>query len=118
MLSAIVFFLLAMLSGMGVGSAGLPVLWMTAVESLPQLEAQGAGLVFFLFSSGAALLVHVMRTPLLYGYILLMIPVGVVGSLLGSMLAHALPQQLLRTLFGVFLVATGALGVFKKNSSK
>ena len=93
------------------------MLWMTAVEALPQLTAQGTGLVFFLLSSGAALLVHAMKTPP-RGYILPMIPWGIIGSLIGSALAHGLPQTLLRTLFAVFLIATGALGLFKKISSK
>lgn len=109
-----VFFALALLSGLGIGSAGLPVLWLTLVENLPQLQAQGLALLFFIFSSGAALLVHTRRTPLLTRYILLMIPAGALGSFLGSTLASSLPQALLRTLFGVFLIASGTLGLFKK----
>ncbi len=114
MLTGAIFFLLAVLSGLGVGSAGLPILWLTLVENIPQLEAQGLGLVFFLFSSGAALLVHVARTPLLGGFVALMLPFGILGALCGAALAGALPQELLRTLFGFFLIASGALGLLGK----
>lgn len=107
-------FAVAVLSGLGVGSAGLLVVFLTAAEHLPQLTAQGLNLVFFLFSSGAALIVHMLRTPLLYGCILFLLMGGIPGSLLGSAVAHALPQALLRRLFGGMLIASGVLGVLKK----
>ncbi|MBQ9099744.1 MAG: sulfite exporter TauE/SafE family protein [Clostridia bacterium] len=106
-------FAVAVLSGLGVGSAGLLVVFLTAAEHLPQLTAQGLNLVFFLFSSGAALIVHMLRTPLLYGCILFLLMGGIPGSLLGSAVAHALPQALLRRLFGGMLIASGTLGVLK-----
>ena len=108
------FFAVALLSGLGIGSAGLPVLYLTLVQKLPQLTSQALNLIFFLFSSGAALLVHLLRTPLLVGAILLMLPAGIVGSLLGTAIAEWMPQELLRTLFGVFLIITGSVGLFKK----
>lgn len=118
MLTGVVFLLLAVLSGLGVGSAGLPVLWLTLALHLPQIEAQGVALVFFLFSSGAALLVHVSRTPLLGGHIALMLPFGIVGAIGGAALAGALPQEILRTLFGFFLIASGTLGLIKRDQHK
>jgi uncharacterized membrane protein YfcA len=43
-----------------------------------------------------------------------MIPAGLLGSYLGTLLAASLPQALLRTLFGVFLIIMGAMGLFHK----
>lgn len=118
--TALVTFCVAVLSGLGVGSAGLLVIWLTLFEELPQLAAQGLNLVFFLFSSGAALTVHLSRTELLLGAILLMIPGGIAGSLLGTFLAGALPEGILRKLFGLLLIVAGASGLFprrKKSAS-
>lgn len=109
-----VTFAVAVLSGLGVGSAGLLVIWLTMAEQLPQLTAQGLNLVFFLFSSGAALTVHLSRTELLFGAILLMIPGGIAGSLFGTFLAGILPEQILRKLFGLLLIVSGASGLFVK----
>ncbi len=108
----LVFLALAILSGLGVGSAGLPVIYLTLIEGLPQLQAQGISLVFFIFSSGAALLVHLLRTPPLRA-VFLLLPTGLVGAFLGSALAGMLPQALLRTIFAVFLIVTGAMGLFR-----
>lgn len=111
---ALISFLIAMLSGLGVGSAGLLVVYLTLVPELPQLTAQGLNLLFFLFSSGAALVVHLLRTPLLFSCILLLLPGGVAGSLFGTRLAVFLPEALLRQLFGGLLIVSGTIGLFKK----
>ncbi len=114
----IVAFFTAILSGMGVGSAGLFVTWLSLVEQAPQLTAQGLNLIFFLFSSGAALLVHLFFIKLPLGIILLLILSGCGGSLLGTLLAGALPERALRVLFGVFLIVSGAVGLFSRSKSK
>lgn len=112
--TVLIVFAVAVLSGLGVGSAGLLVIWLTIAENLPQLTAQGLNLVFFLFSSGAALTVHLSRTELLSGAILLMIPGGIAGSLLGTFLAGVLPEEILRKLFGLLLIVAGANGLFAR----
>lgn len=104
----------ALLAGMGVGSAGLLVTYLVLVTGAPQLEAQGLNLLFFLFSSGSALLVHIFRTPPLGGLLLLLIPTGLIGAWCGTALALRLPQVLLRRLFGWLLVLSGVLGLFPK----
>ena len=43
-----VTFAVALLSGMGVGSAGLLVTYLALVLGMPQLQAQGLNLLFFL----------------------------------------------------------------------
>lgn len=117
LLTVAVCFGTAVLSGLGVGSAGIFVVFLTTVGHFPQLEAQGANLCFFLFSSGAALLVHLLKTPLLYGCILLLLIGGVPGSLFGVWLANRIPQLLLRRLFAIFLILSGGVGLLKKRKS-
>ena len=113
-ITILVGFLVAFLSGMGVGGAGLLVIFLTLVQGLAQLEAQGVNLLFFLFSSGAALLVHLFRTPPLWGLLVFLIPAGLLGAWGGTALALYLPQALLRKLFGVFLILSGILGLFSQ----
>ena len=115
--TAIIALLVAILSGLGVGSAGLMVVFLTAVEHLPQLTAQGLNLLFFLFSSGSSLIVHMLRIPLLLGCVLLLLPGGVIGTFLGTWAAHVVSQALLRRLFGILLILSGAIGLFKKSKA-
>ncbi len=109
-----VVFAAAILAGLGVGSAGLFVLWLTFAEKMPQLAAQGTNLIFFLFSSGAALAVHAFRTPLLWKTIACLVVFGLLGSALGVRLATRLPQEMLRRLFGTLLILSGAYGLFSR----
>ena len=105
-------FLIAVLSGLGVGSAGLFVILLTLGDGMPQLAAQGLNLIFFLFSSGAALILHFLRTPPVFGVVLLLIAGGIGGSLVGSSVAALLPRAVLRRCFGGLLILSGALGIF------
>ena len=99
---------------MGVGNAGLLVIFLTLVQGLPQLSAQALNLFFFLFCAGTALCAHVFRTPPLWGLVLILIPMGFVGAWAGTALALYLPQALLRKLFGYFLILSGGISLFAK----
>lgn len=112
MMDALVFFALATLSALGVGSAGLPVVYLTLVRDVPQRAAQGTSLFFFVLSSGTSLLLQLLREPPERA-VLLLLPTGLLGAWLGFSLASVLPAELLRTFFGAFLIATGATGLLR-----
>ena len=49
--SSIVAFFIAILSGLGVGSGGLLVIWLTMVEGMDAIGARGLNLLFFVFTA-------------------------------------------------------------------
>ena len=100
-------FVIAALSGMGVGGGGLFVIYLSLLTDTPQLAAQGLNLLFFLFSSGASLPVHLMKRTLLPRVILLMASSGLLGALLGTVLSAHLEGRVLRKIFGMMLVVSG-----------
>ena len=103
----------AALAGLGVGSGGLLVIYLTLIAGVDQQMAQGINLLFFLFSGGAALAVHATRQKLYPGLILLMTLCGIGGSFLGTALSALLPPTLLRRLFGGLLVLSGAITLLR-----
>lgn len=113
----IIGFFIALLSGMGVGSAGLFVVWLCIVEGVPQLAAQGLNLYFFLFSSSASLLVHIRRRKILWGVLLFMLFFGTAGAITGTLLASFISGELLRRLFGAMLLFSGAGALIKSISA-
>ena len=117
MTGVLIILVLGVLSGLGVGSAGLLVLWLTLAQDLPQLTAQGLNLLFFISSASAAAILHAFRTRLPLKCILWMLPTGLVGALLGAHLATLLPQALLRRFFGLFLLLCGTYTLCKKPKS-
>ncbi len=113
MTDAIVAFIIAVLSGMGIGSGGFLVLYLTLAEGMQQLAAQGINLLFFLFSSAASLFFHMRKRRLFGSAILAMSAMGVLGSPLGSLAAAVLPSDVLRKLFGGMLILSGMLALRK-----
>ena len=117
LLDIIVSFAIAVLSGLGIGSGGLLVIYLTLYAGTPQLRAQGINLVFFLFSAGASMLAHLSHRKLIAPLCILLVASGLPGALLGASLAAALPAALLRKLFGAFLISAGALTLTGRSKS-
>lgn len=114
--SIVVAFLISVLSGMGVGGGSLFVIYLSVFTSTPQLTAQGINLLFFIFSSCASVSVQLTRHKLRFAPIAFMAAFGVIGSLLGVYLTRFMPEEHLRRIFGVMLVAGGILA-FRKSAS-
>lgn len=109
---------LAALSGMGVGGGGLFMIYLSAFSEMEWLEAQALNLTFFLFASGAALLVHLQKRKIFFGAVALMTLCGIVAGPIGAALAFALPSGILRKIFGYTLIVLGILSFFRKNAKK
>ncbi len=100
-------FLSAILSGLGIGSAGIFVLYLTFIAGYAQPEAQALNLLFFLLSAGAALLLHIRERRIPVRVVLFLVVCAIPGALMGSYLVRVLDAGLLRKLFGGMLVVTG-----------
>jgi len=111
-------FLIAMMTGMGIGSAGLMVIWLTAVLGLPQLEAQGINLIFFLISASASMTVHLRKRHIQPMQVFMLSALGVVTAYFGSRTAMLLPQELIRKLFGAMLTVSGTLSLLRHDRKK
>lgn len=107
----LVTLLIATLSGMGIGSGGLMVLYLTFVRHAPQLTAQGFNLLFFLFAAAASMGVHLARRHIRLPAVALMIVAGLPCAYLGTRLALLLPDGWVARAFGLFLILAGLPGV-------
>ncbi len=103
----------ALLSGLGVGSGGLLVVFLTEFRGVSQLFAQGVNLMFFIFSSGASTAVNLRKRNICYGAVALMTAGGVLGAVIGAFIASAVSPKLLKFGFGIMLLAGGLPGLIK-----
>ena len=119
--SVVVAFVIAFLSGLGIGGGGLFATYLAMFTPLPQLSVQGFNLIFFLFCACSSVIVQILvGRRIRVGAVLIMVISGLVGACAGAFLSIALPQEYLRRIFGMMLVATGlvALGrLYSKNRS-
>ena len=112
--SALAALVISALSGMGVGGGGLFVIYLSLVTDTPQLAAQGLNLLFFLFSAGAALIVHVQKRKIPWWAVGLMIATAIPGAIVGTFLASYVSGGLLRKIFGGMLVTGGILALQRR----
>lgn len=111
MLDIIVGAAVAVLSGMGVGSGGLLVVYLTLAAEMQQAPAQALNLFFFLFAAGASTAVNIRRRNIAWGCVLLLGIGGAVGAIAGTVAAAAAKPRVLKMLFGLMLTVTGARGL-------
>ena len=114
MLEFLIIFLIACLTGLGVGAGGFYTLYLTLCQEIPQLQAQGANLAFFLVSAGTSLLFHLQKRKFNFPLIAIITTVGIPGALLGSFLAAKMDTALLSKIFGAFLAACGISTFFSR----
>lgn len=117
-LTLIAAFLAAILSGLGIGSAGLFVLYLTLIAGYAQPEAQALNLLFFLLSAGASLLMHIRERRIPWRVVWFLIACAIPGALLGSYLVRILDATIIRKLFGGMLVVTGVPGLLSKRRNR
>ena len=111
MLDLLIGTAVAVLSGMGVGSGGLLVVYLTLAGGMQQPAAQALNLFFFIFAAGASTAVNIRRRNIACGCVVLCVVRGVIGAVAGSALAAVVEPRVLRILFGLMLTFTGARGL-------
>ena len=117
-ITGIAAFGTAILSGLGLGSAGLFVLYLTLIAGLAQAEAQSINLLFFLFSAGASFLFHLRHRVVPVPFVAFLVCCAIPGSLAGTWLLGVLDISLIRKLFGGMLVVTARPSLLGKHRSR
>lgn len=107
--------LFSVVTGLGVGSGGLYILWLTLVKDVEQTKAQGLNLIFFSLCVMAATLVNYKYHRIVTRPVLIILLFGIVSSIPASFLAQKIDTELLSRLFGGFLVLAGGLSLFSKS---
>ena len=104
---SVVAFFIAILSGLGVGSGGLLVIWLTMAQGMDAINARGLNLLFFIFSGSAALIFHILRKRLRYKLVIFMAIFACVGTAVGSYVGAYISSAHLRKFFGAMLIISG-----------
>ena len=113
-LSALAGGLCGILSGFGIGGGSLLMVWMTAVLHMEQATAQAINLLFFLPTAAASLVFHVRGKQVRWRTTVPAALAGLVTAAGGAWAATVLEAELLRKLFGGFLLLVGVSELLKK----
>lgn len=120
----LVAFGAATLTGLGVGSGGAYLLWLTLGLGVNQTVAQGMNLLFSVAALGAGAAVNAKGGRIPVRTLLLALAAGLPGCVAGSLLAGVAGDANLRRLLGILLTVGGAAvlwrawRIFRRNLRK
>lgn len=113
MINIITGFLSGIISGMGIGGGAVLIPALIMIEGISQQMAQGINLTYFIPTAIISLVVHVRNKTVEFKTAWIIGGCGVLGSLIGSVFAVSMDSQVLRRMFGFFLLFVGIYEVFK-----
>ena len=110
--------LLGVPAGMGMGGGTLLIPLLTIIFDVEQFVAQGANLIAFIPMSIIACIVHAKNRMFnLKGILFAIIP-ALLLAILGSYLAKVIKIDLLKRIFGGFIIALSIFSLFSERLSK
>lgn len=114
-LSFIVSFFTGITASLGLGGGFILLVYLSAFMGVNQLQAQGINLVFFIPIATISLIFHAKNKLIVKEAIIPSIIFGIIGSVVGVMLAQFLGDEILRKIFAMFILFIGIKEFFYKN---
>lgn len=118
MLIILISILSGIVSGMGIGGGTILIPALTIFLKAPQHIAQSVNLLSFIPTAIVAIISHIKQGNIEKKITFKLILCGVLGAIIGSYFAVKLPGNVLRRLFGGFLLAMGIYEVCCKKKCK
>ena len=106
-------FLVSVLTGMGMGSAGLMVIYFSAVRNFQQLEAQGANMLLFIASTLFSLVLQISQKLIRWKTVILITLAGCVGTFIGFKVAKGIDGESVKRYFAMLLIVSGLISIVK-----
>lgn len=103
------------LSSMGFGGGGILILYLSLYKNIPQLNAQGINLLFFIPSALLALIFHTKNKLVEWKLAAKMIIFGIIGAGTGYLILNQLDNNILKKIFSVILILMGIKSLFSKD---
>lgn len=110
-------FISGIISGMGIGGGTVLIPALTIILSLDQKTAQAINLIYFIPTAITAVITHAKEKNIETKVLKPLIVWGITGAVLGAIAMNLISPEILRKVFGVFLLVLGGLEI-KKGCSK
>jgi uncharacterized protein len=114
----IVALLSGVISGMGIGGGVVLIPALVFIFHIDQQTAQAVNLIYFIPSSLVALAVHIYKKRIDFKLALWMVISGLGAAALGATLAVNLEEDILKKVFGFFLLGIGLYQLFSCRKDK
>ena len=104
MLEVLIGFISGIISGTGMGGGTILILLLSIIMGLDQHASQATNLVFFVPTAIAAIFISLRKKNIDVKLGITIVIVGVVGATIGAIISSKMNVNLLRKIFGVFLL--------------
>lgn len=105
-------FITGVFASMGVGGGMILIVYMTVFQHMPQLNAQGINLVYFIPIAILSLIIHTKNKLVEWTKVRPAILCGVVTAIIGSYAAIYIGSDILKRIFGGFILIIGIKELF------
>ena len=106
-------FLSGLTASMGLGGGMILILYLTLILGIPQIEAQGINLIFFIPIATISVILHNKKGLIPWKKIIPAIIAGIITALLASRFSNRLSNNHLKKLFGMVVITIGIIQFFK-----
>ena len=106
------------ISGMGIGGGVILIPALTLIFGFEQKIAQNINLLYFIPTAIIAIFVHSKNKTIEKQGLFKIIIFGIIGAIFGSIIAINLNGEILRKIFGWFLLVMGISEILKKEKGQ
>lgn len=123
MIEVITGFISGIVSGTGMGGGTILILCLSIFLGIDQKMAQATNLIFFVPTSIAAIYVNIKQKKIDFKVAKVIIIFGIIGAIIGGIVAQKINTRVLKKLFGIFLIFIAIheiyiiFKMYKKNKS-
>lgn len=103
MIEILTGFISGIVSGTGMGGGTILILCLSLFLGIDQKIAQATNLVFFIPTSIAAIYINIKEKKINFKVAKVIILFGIIGAVIGAIIAKNIDTKLLKRLFGAFL---------------
>lgn len=118
LISIIAGFLSGLIGSMGFGGGGVLIIYLVVFTNIPQLQAQGINLIFFVPCAVLATIIYAIKKQIDYKKILPVIIGGVIGAIISSFLLKNINTDYLSKAFAIFLIVMGVSAILRLKKEK
>lgn len=102
------------ITGFGIGGGTLLIIYLTMFRGTSQVAAQGVNLLYFLPTAGCALISHIKNRCIVWRAVIIATCAGVITTVIAAIIATRIDTDVLRRIFGGFLIIIGISELFGK----
>ncbi len=113
MIEGLIGLVSGIVTGTGMGGGTILILLLLLINGTNQHEAQATNLIFFIPTSISAIITNLKKKIIDFKLSIIIIISGVIGATIGAIISSRLNVNILRKIFGVFLLCISIYEIYK-----